>query len=197
MPYRVLTWVESTSLPIRIMFDYHSKLKPTHPFSSTWWEWPLIRKPIWYYGGTELAPGRMASIVCHGQPGSLVGGNDSGCATFDWMDENETIVWRLFYWIAATYLPWVSHLQTDLYISFFLLACHFSFLCIVFIGFGNYRSEKPAFRKWTHLAGAVLCYSYCFILFYQDEIYVSYADGILNGSQGGFFMGKVRVGLLK
>jgi dolichyl-phosphate-mannose-protein mannosyltransferase len=33
------------------MLTYHSKtvLTSTHPFSSHWYEWPIMRRPIWYY----------------------------------------------------------------------------------------------------------------------------------------------------
>ena len=31
------------------MFQYHSNLNATHPYSSTWKEWPLMVRPIWYY----------------------------------------------------------------------------------------------------------------------------------------------------
>lgn len=34
------------------MYDYHSKVDATHPFSSWWYEWPTIVRPIWYYSGT-------------------------------------------------------------------------------------------------------------------------------------------------
>lgn len=34
------------------MFDYHSNLDATHPFSSKWYEWPTMIRPIWYYSGT-------------------------------------------------------------------------------------------------------------------------------------------------
>lgn len=33
------------------MYEYHSKLDATHPFSSKWWQWPIIYRPIWYYSG--------------------------------------------------------------------------------------------------------------------------------------------------
>ncbi len=33
------------------MFNYHSGLNATHPFSSYWWQWPIIYRPIWYYSG--------------------------------------------------------------------------------------------------------------------------------------------------
>lgn len=31
------------------MLNYHSDLNATHPFSSSWQEWPVITRPIWYY----------------------------------------------------------------------------------------------------------------------------------------------------
>lgn len=31
------------------IFDYHNALKETHPFSSMWYTWPVMLKPVWYY----------------------------------------------------------------------------------------------------------------------------------------------------
>jgi len=31
------------------MFIYHSTLTATHPFSSAWWSWPIIQRPVWLY----------------------------------------------------------------------------------------------------------------------------------------------------
>ncbi len=31
------------------MLDYHGNLNATHPFSSSWYEWPLMTRPVWYY----------------------------------------------------------------------------------------------------------------------------------------------------
>ena len=33
------------------MFRYHSTLDATHPYSSPWYEWPIMVRPIWYYAG--------------------------------------------------------------------------------------------------------------------------------------------------
>lgn len=33
------------------MYNYHSKLEATHPFSSEWYTWPVSYKPVWYYQG--------------------------------------------------------------------------------------------------------------------------------------------------
>ena len=33
------------------MYDYHSKLTATHDFSSSWYSWPVMTKPVWFYVG--------------------------------------------------------------------------------------------------------------------------------------------------
>ncbi len=44
------------------MFSYHNDLVDTHPFSSPWYEWPIIFKPIWYYTGGDLPSGKVSTI---------------------------------------------------------------------------------------------------------------------------------------
>ena len=33
----------------KMMYEYHSRLKAEHPFTSKWYTWPVGYKPIWYY----------------------------------------------------------------------------------------------------------------------------------------------------
>lgn len=51
-----------------LMFDYHKNLVATHYFSSPWYEWPLIIKPMWYYSADYAAPGMASSIMAFGNP---------------------------------------------------------------------------------------------------------------------------------
>ncbi|MFA5938566.1 MAG: phospholipid carrier-dependent glycosyltransferase [Sinimarinibacterium sp.] len=46
----------------RDIFDYHSKLTSTHPFSSPFWSWPLDLKPLWVFTG-EGEPRSVISIL--------------------------------------------------------------------------------------------------------------------------------------
>ncbi len=50
------------------MYDYHKNLVATHPFSSSWWAWPLMLRPIWYYQGHFLPEGMLSSIISFGNP---------------------------------------------------------------------------------------------------------------------------------
>lgn len=33
------------------MFTYHNGVHDPHPYSSRWWQWPIMYRPIWYYSG--------------------------------------------------------------------------------------------------------------------------------------------------
>lgn len=35
----------------KTMFGYHSALEEGHPFGSTWYQWPIMYRPTWYYSG--------------------------------------------------------------------------------------------------------------------------------------------------
>jgi dolichyl-phosphate-mannose--protein O-mannosyl transferase len=35
----------------KTMFNYHTSLDATHPYSSKWYQWPIMYRPIWYYSG--------------------------------------------------------------------------------------------------------------------------------------------------
>lgn len=49
------------------MFDYHSKLEATHSFSSPWYKWPLMIRPVWYYV-KRYADGTISTISSLGNP---------------------------------------------------------------------------------------------------------------------------------
>ncbi len=51
------------------MLTYHGKtvVESTHPYSSHWFEWPIMYKPIWYYSNT-LADGTKQGISAFGNP---------------------------------------------------------------------------------------------------------------------------------
>jgi dolichyl-phosphate-mannose--protein O-mannosyl transferase len=49
------------------MYNYHSQLTATHPFSSVWWGWPIIYKPMGYVRDF-FAYDMKISITAFGNP---------------------------------------------------------------------------------------------------------------------------------
>ncbi len=50
------------------MFHYHRDLEASHAFSSHWYTWPLLLRPVWYYTGETLSQSGVASIAGMGNP---------------------------------------------------------------------------------------------------------------------------------
>ena len=52
------------------MFNYHSKpgLGMDHPFYSPWYEWPLIKRPMYYASASFTPEGSSYAIFCFGNP---------------------------------------------------------------------------------------------------------------------------------
>jgi len=55
------------------MWWYHTRLKATHPYTSTWWEWPFLVRPIYLYT-SGYAKGVVANIYAMGNPAVFWGG---------------------------------------------------------------------------------------------------------------------------
>jgi predicted membrane-bound dolichyl-phosphate-mannose-protein mannosyltransferase len=49
------------------MWWYHTGLKATHPYTSMWWSWPLLIRPIYLYTSEEVG-GMVARIYAFGNP---------------------------------------------------------------------------------------------------------------------------------
>ena len=48
------------------MYSYHSGLDATHPYPSTWYEWPFTIRPMWYYFSGRN--GQVSTISASGNP---------------------------------------------------------------------------------------------------------------------------------
>jgi Gpi18-like mannosyltransferase len=49
------------------MWWYHTRLDAQHPFTSPWWSWPILKRPIWLYANT-LPGGNVQNIYAMGNP---------------------------------------------------------------------------------------------------------------------------------
>ncbi|HOK43833.1 MAG TPA: hypothetical protein PLD49_09225, partial [Thermoclostridium caenicola] len=53
---------------VKSMYNYHKGVVEPHPYSSHWYEWPLMLRPIYYYAGQLLPEGLGSSIAAFGNP---------------------------------------------------------------------------------------------------------------------------------
>jgi Gpi18-like mannosyltransferase/predicted membrane-bound dolichyl-phosphate-mannose-protein mannosyltransferase len=95
------------------MYHYHANLVATHPYSSQWWQWPLLDKPILYYANYThvMTPGgECCTSTIRAIPNPLVWWSGlvsvPAVAWFAWRERNKgyalLVVAYLFQW-----LPWI------------------------------------------------------------------------------------------
>lgn len=93
------------------MFRYHSELKSSHTFQSSWFQWPIVWTPIWYHNGTRYVPeGYTQSISCMGNPAVWWFGTLAMIFIFIrscFSRRTETAHTVVIIGFAAQYLPWI------------------------------------------------------------------------------------------
>lgn len=92
------------------MFSYHSSLNATHDFSSPWYEWPVISRPIWFYSHvvTKTATGGLREgISSFGNPAVWWPGIPAALyMVYLWAKKKDRTAAFLLTGYLAQYLPW-------------------------------------------------------------------------------------------
>ena len=93
------------------MYGYHSNLDATHAFSSPWYEWPVMMRPIWYYSrivtGAAEQGGLREGISAFGNPAVWWVGIPAFLYTlWLWGKKKDRSAAFLAVGYLAQYLPW-------------------------------------------------------------------------------------------
>ncbi|NIK72151.1 Gpi18-like mannosyltransferase/4-amino-4-deoxy-L-arabinose transferase-like glycosyltransferase [Paenibacillus sp. BK720] len=145
------------------MYDYHSKLVATHPYSSQWWEWPFMKRPVWYYNGKNLEPGQVSSISAFGNPLIWWTGIFAVIAALyisvKRKDKRMYVLWIAY---LSQYLPWMLVPRLTFLYHYFAMV-PFMILAIVYIftRIEEGRDNKKWIR-WVYAGIAVVL----FIMYY-------------------------------
>jgi len=163
----------------KFMYNYHAHLVATHPFASSWWEWPLMVKPIWYYGGS-VAANQVSSIVAMGNPAVWWIGIGTVAAAVVLLFRGRARDPRLVFLLvglAAQYLPWVGVTRLT-FIYHFFASVPFVVLLIVYV---MKEGTDRGLLKRGHVYGYLGAVLLLFILFYPilsgmtvDKSYVAH-----------------------
>ncbi|WP_052339475.1 glycosyltransferase family 39 protein [Gorillibacterium massiliense] len=146
------------------MWDYHSKLKATHGFSSTWYEWPFMTRPIWYYSSPpDLPRNEVSSISSFGNPGIWWVGLVAFIAML-WIIRKKPHRGMVVAVIAffSQYVPWILVTRLTFIYHYFAMV---PFLIFAIVYLCKYLTEKnPSWRKavWGYAAVCLIL----FIMFY-------------------------------
>ncbi|GGH38740.1 glycosyltransferase family 39 protein [Paenibacillus segetis] len=171
------------------MYHYHSQLQSTHPFASSWWEWPFMKRPVWFYSaGDQVDPGLVSSIVTMGNPLVWWSGIFAMLLTI-WFtikrkDKRFYVIWIAF---LSQYVPWMLVPRSTFLYHYFAMV-PFMILGIIYM-MKVFESKFESFKyiRYSYIAVAALL----FIMFYPVlsgmVVKQSYVDHILRWFQTWVF----------
>jgi dolichyl-phosphate-mannose-protein mannosyltransferase len=146
------------------MYNYHSKLVAEHGFASSWWEWPTIVRPIWYYSGQKyLPPDKISSISSMGNPAIWWAGIGGfiGTICLSIKQKDRTMNFILIA-AASQYLPWIL-IPRLTFIYHYFSTVPFMMLCIVYV-FKYFKDRDPDTKYIIY--GYLVIVVVLFIMFY-------------------------------
>ena len=144
------------------MYNYHADLVSEHPFSSHWYQWPFMTRPIWYYSH------KVDDVISEGISSF---GNPfvwwAGIPAFLYMiyaavkdSDKKAMFLGLGY--LAQYLPWFFVTRTT-YIYHYFPSVPFVVLMVTYALYKFARNSKKR-RYWVY--GYVALVIIAFIMFY-------------------------------
>lgn len=128
------------------MYNYHSTLDAEHFFSSQWYEWPFIIKPIWYSSTTNLPDmGTVSTISALGNPAVWWTGVPAMlfAAFLAYRQKLRAAVITIVGFLSV-YLPWVM-VSRIAFIYHYFTAIPFVVAALVLVML--WLSDTPALRK--------------------------------------------------
>lgn len=90
------------------MWWYHTGLRATHPYSSSWWSWPLLIRPIYLYTSDEVG-GWVSRIYAMGNPIVFWFGLASVvlCSVYSYLEKNKHLALVVFGYLIF-FVPWAA-----------------------------------------------------------------------------------------
>lgn len=151
------------------MFSYHSQLESTHPYSSPWYDWPIVRRPIWYYSRivTQTAQGGLREgISAFGSPAVWWAGIPAFLYTlYLAAAKKDRTAGFLTVGYLAQYLPWMFVTRTTFIYHYFPSVAFVVLMLLYSVSQGMKKAPRGSFRAAAILYAAALYTLAAFALF--------------------------------
>lgn len=127
------------------MYNYHSGLEATHGFQSSWWTWPLLIRPIWYYKAPDMAAGMASTISSFGNPAIWWVGIGAYFYLIKRALKKNSVAIFLLIPIITQLLPWTQISRAAFIYHFFpilpfvMLGIVFAIKCLIDLGMSQNR----------------------------------------------------------
>ncbi|HEY8528426.1 MAG TPA: phospholipid carrier-dependent glycosyltransferase [Paenibacillaceae bacterium] len=146
------------------MYNYHKGVKEEHPYSSKWWTWPVMARPVWYYGGVDLDPGRAQSIAAIGNPAVWWGGLAALLAVgWSAFRRRDPVAVTLTVAFLSLYVPWIVAPRTITFLYHYFPMVPLLIFALVWV-FRHLEEHVPRRRRLTAAFTALT--AFLFVWFY-------------------------------
>ncbi len=163
------------------MYNYHANVDATHPYSSWWYQWPTMYRPIWYYSGV-ISDSLKEGISAFGNP--LVWW--TGIAAFFYCgykgikEKDKTAVYLCIGYLAQ-YVPWFFVTRITFIYHYFPSVP----FVVLMIGYGMknlYVNNQFVWRKWftVYAVCTVLLFAAFYPVLSGMPVSVSYVSTFLR-----------------
>ena len=150
---------------IKLMYNYHSTLDATHPFTSKWYSWVVMYKPVWYYAGS-YASNRHTSISGIGNPAIWWLFIPSILYTlYKAIKKHDDISLFILIFILSTYMPYIF-VGRIMFMYHFFIAVPFVMLGIVNI----FKDISTKFKNYDLCLFYIVLVIITFIIFYPVTV---------------------------
>lgn len=132
------------------IWNYHSGLKDPHPYYSTWYSWPLLYRPTWYYFHTFHEVKKIAGIIALGNPAIWWASIPVVLLVmYQALFKKALNIWYISLACLFMYLPWGLSPRTLNYAHYFFEAVPYACLCLAFYA-------KPLGRVFEFILAPVI-----------------------------------------
>jgi len=145
------------------MFNYHSGLTATHPYQSSWWQWPFTLKPMWYYSGNDASIGMVSTMTASGNPAVWWVGSIAAVVLlvlryFGYI-KKDCALQIICIGILANYLPWVLVSRCTFIYHFFTTVPFVLLSAVYLLAKAEEQSDRMIHVKWIWLGCAAVLFA--------------------------------------
>ncbi len=150
------------------MWWYHTNLRATHPFTSPWYTWPFLYKPVWLYTGTPIN-GVVENVYLMGNPIVFWFGVFSVLYCLYRVIKHKFLVLGLVVFAYFVYFaPWALSPRI-MFLYHYLPSIPFMIICIAYFLRKNMKFILPFFV----IAGVVFVYFYPRFIGYPVSLWLN------------------------
>jgi dolichyl-phosphate-mannose--protein O-mannosyl transferase len=161
----------------RNMFDFHSKLNDTHPYSAHWWEWLIDLRPILYHIPPKDLGGKTEAVSAFGNPAVWWVGLAAIFYCLSTINKGNKDNLFLLIGYFAQLAPWVLVTTRRTFVYHY-------FPCIIFLVLATTSFFKDAVKSKKLTIGYLVLAAVLFVMFYPVlsalTVSKSYVDTFLR-----------------